>query len=177
MIVWAAFDTAIGRCAIAWSDAGIVGAQLPAGSAAALQRLMARRFPGAAEAPPPPAVRSVIERVRTLLDGEAVDLSDVKLDVRGISDFEARVYEQALRIPCGQTITYGELARRVGSPHAARAVGGAMARNPFAPIVPCHRVVAAGGHLGGFSAAGGARTKKHMLAIEARATGHALNLS
>jgi methylated-DNA-[protein]-cysteine S-methyltransferase len=176
VIAWAGFDTVLGRCAVAWGDMGIVGSQLPAGDSAALRRRIAQRFAGAAEAPPPPAVRSAIERIGALLEGRVVDLSDVELDLRGVSEFDARVYLEALRIPCGQTVTYGELARRVGAPDAAPAVGQAMARNPFAPIVPCHRVVAAGGRLGGFSAVGGVLTKRRMLAIEARAAGPQGNL-
>lgn len=169
-IGWAGFDTAIGRCAIAWSDAGIAGVQLPERDAAALRACMRRRFPDAAQEPPPPAVQSVIDRVVAELEGlTSDDLADVPLDLRAVSPFDARVYAEVRKIAPGQTATYGEIARRVGSPGAARAIGGAMGRNPFAPIVPCHRVVAAGGRLGGFSAAGGAKTKQRMLAVEARA--------
>ena len=91
--------------------------------------------------------------------------------MRAVPAFDARVYAEALKLRPGETVTYGELARRAGAPGAARAVGQAMGHNPFAPIVPCHRVVAADGSLGGFSAAGGAATKQRLLAIEARVAG------
>lgn len=168
---WALFDTAIGRCAVAWGRQGIVGSQLPEADEQTLRRRLERRFPAAAEAPPPPVVQSVIDRIVALLDGQAVDLSDAPLDLQRVSAFDARVYAEAMTLRPGQTATYGELARRIGAPDAARAVGRAMAQNPFAPIVPCHRVVAADGSLGGFSAAGGAATKQRLLAIEARVAG------
>jgi methylated-DNA-[protein]-cysteine S-methyltransferase len=165
-IVWAAFDTAIGRCAVAWGDAGIVGAQLPELDAAALHARMQRRFPGAAQGPPGAAAAGVIAAIQALLRGEAAALSGATLDWRGVPDFHRRVYEIALTIPPGRTLTYGEIASRLGEPEAARAVGQALGKNPFAPIVPCHRVLAAGGRMGGFSAPGGAATKLRMLAIE-----------
>ena len=166
---WAAFDTAIGRCAIVWGPRGIVGSQLPEPDDDALRRRLDRRFPGAIESSPSAAMRSVIDRIVALLDGRGGDLADVPLDMAGVDAFDARVYAEALKIRPGETLTYGELARRIGAPGAARAVGQAMAQNRFAPIVPCHRVVAAGGRAGGFSANGGATTKLRMLAIEALA--------
>ena len=171
MIAWAGFDTALGRCAVAWGDAGIVGSQLPEGDGEALRQRMARRFPQADEAPPPPSIRTVIDRIVALLGGEDVDLSDAPLDLRGVPAFDALVYAEALKLPPGQTVSYGELARRVGAPGAARAIGQAMGHNRFAPIVPCHRVVAADGSLGGFSATGGVATKRRLLEIEARRAG------
>ena len=171
MTAWTCFDTAIGPCAVAWGDCGIVGSQLPEADADALCRRIAQRFPGAVQAPPPPAVQAVIDALVALLRGELVDLSTATLDMTGVPDFDARVYAEALRLAPGQTTTYGELARRVGAPGAARAVGQALGHNRFAPIVPCHRIVAAGGALGGFSAVGGVATKRRLLAIEARAAG------
>jgi len=110
-------------------------------------------------------VQQVIDRVVALLRGEATNLADVALDMEGVPEFNARVYAIARTIPAGATITYGEIAKRLGEADA-RDVGQAMGQNPFAPIVPCHRVVAAGGKTGGFSAKGGVTTKLRLLAIE-----------
>ena len=166
LITWAAFDTPVGRCAVAWGDAGIVGAQLPEVDASALRARMQRRFPGSAQGQPGAAIAAVIASIQAMLRGEAADLCNVTLDWRGVPEFQRRVYETALTIPPGRTLTYGEIANRLGQPDAARAVGQALGRNPFAPIVPCHRVLAAGGRIGGFSASGGATIKRRMLAIE-----------
>jgi methylated-DNA-[protein]-cysteine S-methyltransferase len=111
-------------------------------------------------------VRDAIDAMTALLRGEAVDLRDVPLDLGAVPDFARRVYAVAQAIPPGSTRTYGEVAAQVGEPGAARAVGRAMGQNPVPIVVPCHRVVAAGGALGGFSARGGASTKRRMLAIE-----------
>ena len=163
---WALFDTAIGACALAWGEHAITGAQLPAASAEATRARMRRRFPGTAEADPPPFAAAVIADVQALMRGEARDFSAVPLDCTGVPDFHQRVYRAALAIPPGRTLTYGAIARQLGEPGSARAVGQALGANPFAPIVPCHRVLAAGGRQGGFSAHGGAATKLKMLAIE-----------
>ena len=166
LTTWATFDTAIGRCAVAWGDAGIVGAQLPEVDASTLRARMQRRFPGSAQGQPGAAVAAVIAAIQAMLRGEAADVSHATLDWRGVPEFQRRVFEAALAIAPGCTLTYGEIANRLGQPGAARAVGQALGRNPFAPIVPCHRVLAAGGRIGGFSAPGGASTKRRMLAIE-----------
>lgn len=171
MIEWASFDTALGRCALAWGPRGIVGSQLPEGDAEALIRRMTKRFAQSAQAIPPPAIQAVIDGIVALLDGKPSDLSAAPLDFSDVPAFDTLVYAQALKLRPGQTATYGDIARAIGSAASARAVGQAMGNNRFAPIVPCHRVVAANGRLGGFSAAGGAATKQRMLAIEARAAG------
>ena len=101
-----------------------------------------------------------------LLQGEASDLTSVELDMARVPPFDRRVYEVARTIPPGSTLTYGEIATRLGERRLAREVGQALGQNPFAIVVPCHRVVAAGGKVGGFSARGGIRTKLRMLAIE-----------
>ena len=160
------FDTAIGRCAIAWGEAGICGVQLPEVNPTATRKRMARRFPGASEGAPPPAVQRAVDRIITLLRGEASDLSQIQLDMRDVPPFRQRVYEHSRTIAAGSTLSYGELASRIGSPGAARAVGQALGKNPFAIVVPCHRVLAAGGKPGGFSASGGLDTKLKMLRIE-----------
>ena len=164
------FDTPIGRCAIAWGESGVVGVQLPEASPAATRARVLRRFPGARETGPPPAVRRAVDGIGALLRREPCDLSGVDLDMQGVPPFHRRVYEAAREIPPGATLSYGELAKRIGSPGSARAVGQALGRNPFAIVVPCHRVLAASGRAGGFSATGGVATKLRMLALEGART-------
>lgn len=162
----ALFDTAIGRCAIAWSERGIAGVQLPeADDAGTLQRLLAFTGP-LHEAEPPPVIAAAIAQIVALLAGQAHDLSALVLDVSRITPFCRRVYAAACAIEPGQTRSYADIAAALGNRKAARAVGQALGRNPFAPLVPCHRVLAAGGKPGGFSAHGGACTKLRMLLAE-----------
>lgn len=163
------FETAIGHCAVAWGPRGIVGLQLPEGRAAATRRRMRERFPEAAEEKARGDVARTIRSVTALLAGQSADLSAVVLDMNGVPDFHRRAYKVARTIPAGQTRSYGEIAAKVGSPQAFRAVGQAMRRNPFPIVVPCHRVLAAGGAAGGFTAAGGIDTKRRMLEIEGAA--------
>ncbi|MEO7938373.1 MAG: methylated-DNA--[protein]-cysteine S-methyltransferase, partial [Burkholderiaceae bacterium] len=156
------FDTALGHCAIAWGPHAITGVQLPEINQAATRSRMRSRFPGATELPPPGHVRRAIDKLTAQLRGEPVvpgDLSDIELDMSDVAPFHQRVYALARRMLPGETMTYGEMARMLGAPDAARAVGQALGHNPFAPIVPCHRILAAGGRSGGFSADGGVRTK------------------
>jgi methylated-DNA-[protein]-cysteine S-methyltransferase len=160
------FETAIGRCGIAWGERGIVGVQLPEGRALATRTRVIERFPDARETDPPLAIRRARDAIVALLRGEAKDLSTVTLDMQHVPAFHQQVYAVARSIPHGETLSYGEIAARLGTPGAARAVGQAMRRNPFAIVVPCHRVLAAGGKVGGFTADGGAATKLRMLAIE-----------
>jgi methylated-DNA-[protein]-cysteine S-methyltransferase len=162
------FDTDIGCCGIAWSERGIAGVQLPEPSATATRARLARRFPSAVETLPTPAIEAAIRGVIALLAGEASDLQGVELDLRGISGFNAAVYGIARTIPPGETLTYGEIAERLGDPARARDVGQALGANPIPIIVPCHRVLAAGNRAGGFSAHGGVRTKLRLLEIERR---------
>lgn len=160
------FGTALGPCGIAWGERGVVGVQLPEESAAATRARLCRRFPDARELPPPPSVQAAIGGMVALLNGERNDLSTVALDMDVIPEFNRRVYEVARTIPPGATLTYGEIASRLGEPGAARAVGRALGQNAFPIVVPCHRVLAAGGKTGGFSANGGVGTKLRLLAIE-----------
>jgi methylated-DNA-[protein]-cysteine S-methyltransferase len=160
------FETAIGGCAIAWGSAGILALQLPAADDDRTRARVLRRWPDAREDAPPPAVRQAVDGVVALLSGAAVDLSTVALDMEHVPAFDRRVYEAARAVPPGKTLTYGDIAARLGDPGAAREVGQALGRNPFAVIVPCHRVVAAGGKTGGFSATGGVTTKLRLLEIE-----------
>jgi len=163
---FALFETAVGTCGIVWNERGICGVQLPDRDVSALRVRLRRRFPDATEADPPVDVKTAIDRVIALLRGERTDLSGVSLDMGDVPEFERDVYVAARGIPPGATLTYGEIARRIGRPTAAREVGVALGRNPFPIIVPCHRVVAANGKTGGFSAVGGVKTKLRLLAIE-----------
>jgi methylated-DNA-[protein]-cysteine S-methyltransferase len=168
---FALFATAIGTCAIAWGSRGIVWVQLPQDDEAGARRRAVRRFPEAMETRAPPGVDLTVRDIVRLLAGEAVDLSRVALDMSQVREFNRRVYAVTRTIPAGETLTYGEVAARLGDPGAARAVGAALGANPFPIIVPCHRVLAAGGGTGGFSARGGVGTKLRMLSIERARTG------
>ena len=160
------FDTAIGPCGIAWGARGICGVQLPEADANATQARLRRRFPRACEGTPPPDVKRAIEGIVAQLRGEARDLTAMVLDMDRVPSFHRCVYTAARGIPPGATLSYGEIAAQLGEPGAARAVGQALGHNPFPIIVPCHRVLAAGGKTGGFSANGGVATKLKLLAIE-----------
>jgi methylated-DNA-[protein]-cysteine S-methyltransferase len=165
------FDTPIGRCAVGWGERGIVAVQLPEALPAQTRARLLKRLPGARETPAPPEVVKTLQRIQALMRGEASDLASVVLDMNGVPPFHRRVYEMARTIPPGSTLSYGEVASLLGVPGSARAVGQALGRNPFPIIVPCHRVLAAGSKLGGFSANGGVATKLRLLAIEGARTG------
>lgn len=167
----ALLPTAIGTCGVAWRGEVIAAVALPEVDAAATERRLRRLVPDAEPAERPPTIRSVLDGVAALLDGEAVDLSGVAVDVAHESEFARRVHDVVRSIPPGQTLTYGEVAARVGEPGAAQAVGRAMGSNPVPIIVPCHRVVGAGGRPVGFSAPGGVATKQRILRIEGAAAG------
>jgi methylated-DNA-[protein]-cysteine S-methyltransferase len=143
-----------------------VAVQLPEADDARTRARMLRRWPGARESTAPAEVADAIAAIAALLAGEDADLSRIALDMSYVPEFERRVYAAALAIPRGDTLTYGEVARRLGNASLARAVGQALGRNPFAPVVPCHRVLAANGRIGGFSAEGGAGLKARMLLAE-----------
>jgi methylated-DNA-[protein]-cysteine S-methyltransferase len=161
------FETAIGSCAIAWSDRGVTSVWLPEPSDHQTRARVTRRFPRSIESTPPPFVSHAIDGIVALLAGEARDLTDVQLDFEDtVPEFHRRVYDVTRTIKPGTTLSYGEVAARVGEPGAARAVGQALGRNPIPIIVPCHRVLAAQGGTGGFSAPGGTATKLQLLAIE-----------
>jgi methylated-DNA-[protein]-cysteine S-methyltransferase len=160
------FDTAIGRCAIAWGARGITAVQLPEARESATRALMVKRLPEAQETPAPPEVQRALDAIVTLLRGEASDLSTIPLDMGGVPPFHRRVYEVVRGIAPGTTLSYGDVAAKLGADGAARAVGQAMRRNPFAIVVPCHRVLGAGGKIGGYSANGGIATKLRLLALE-----------
>ena len=175
--LFAVFPTALGHCGMAWrgdASQGLIGSQLPAATVDELRSLMQRRFGGAVEAEPPAPVREAMHLVQRLLAGETTDhreLLAVRIDDSDLPEFESQALWLTRQIPVGQTRTYGEIALALGAAGAARAVGRAEGHNRFAPIVPCHRIMGAGGAPTGFSAPGGVETKRRLLLIEARAAG------
>ena len=174
MTQYAFFETAIGFAGIAWNDVGLVAGHLPERDTDNSRRSFLRRFPDATEAAIPDRLASTVEGIRALMRGEKVDLSDAPLDLSQTPEFHARVYEIARAIPPGETLTYGEIAVKLGDRLLARDVGQALGKNPWPIVVPCHRVTAAGGKPGGFSARGGVNTKLKLLGIEgARAAAQA----
>lgn len=164
------FETAIGCCGIVWSPRGIAGVQLPERSERATRDRVIRRFPAARASTPPTPVQRAIDAIVALLGGEPRELGYVMIDCEGVSEFNRRVYEIARGIPVGRTLSYGEIAERLGDRNLAREVAQALSENPTPIIVPCHRVLAAGGKMGGFSAPGGVRTKLRLLTIEGAQT-------
>ncbi|HTI83848.1 MAG TPA: methylated-DNA--[protein]-cysteine S-methyltransferase [Acetobacteraceae bacterium] len=170
------FNTPIGPCGIVWSDTAVVGMQLPERNGPTARARIQRRHPTAREAPVPGHIQPVIDSVLALLGGEKRDLSDIPVDLTSLSPFQQRLYQTLRSVPPGATISYGELATRLGDGATARDVGEAMGQNPVPIIVPCHRVLASGGKLGGFSAAGGVATKVRLLEIEGAPIGEAPTL-
>ena len=161
------FETAMGFCAIAWGDAGVVRFQLPTKTAEAAERLIRRRVFGAEPDAPSADVAAAVTAAKRYFDGEEIDFSQVQVDLAGQDAFFGQIYDALRRVGWGRTTTYSALAKEVGAGReAARDVGEAMARNPAPLIIPCHRVLAAGGKIGGFSAPGGSRTKMRMLELE-----------
>lgn len=163
---FAVFETALGPCGVVWTAAGIAGVQFPEATLERIRARLSSRFPGTPEVEAPPAVAAAIEGIRSLLAGDATDLGSIELDLTGVPEFDRCVYEVTRAIPPGATRTYGEVATSMGAPGEAREVGRALGDNPFPIIVPCHRVTAAGGKLGGFSARGGVATKRRLLGVE-----------
>ena len=166
MYAIALFNTAIGRCGIAWGGRGVIGVQLPERTPTATRLRLMRHCPNAEEIEPPKHIQRAIDDITALLRGEKKSLRVIPLDMSRVAAFNARVYQTTRAIPPGATRTYGEVARAIGEPDGARAVGQALGRNPFPIVVPCHRVVGADGKLIGFSATGGIATKLKMLKIE-----------
>lgn len=161
------FETAAGFCGIAWNDVGITRFQLPTRADDATERLLLRRLPAAQASPPTPQIEEAVAAVRRYFEGKEVDFTGFAVDLNGQDAFFRRIYAAARELRWGQTTTYGALAKELGvGPEAARDVGQAMAKNPVSLIIPCHRVFAAGGKIGGFSAPGGSSTKVRMLELE-----------
>jgi methylated-DNA-[protein]-cysteine S-methyltransferase len=174
---FALFDTAIGRCGVAWGEHGLTGVQLPQPNEAQTRtRLLQRAHAELPEASPPAAVAQAISGMTALLAGKKIDLTHIELDLSRVAEFNRGVYAIAREIPPGETLTYGDIAKRLGGLELSRDVGQALGQNPFPIVVPCHRVLAAGGKPGGFSANGGVKTKLKMLAIEGAVVNHTPSL-
>lgn len=160
-------DTDAGVCGLAWTARGIARFQLPGHSRDETERLLKRRIPEAQPASPTAEIAATIEAVKRYFAGEIVEFAEVPVDLDGQDAFFTAIYAALRQVGWGRTTTYGALAKQLGAgPEAAREVGVAMARNPVALIIPCHRCLAAGGKLGGFSAPGGSDTKLRMLEME-----------
>jgi methylated-DNA-[protein]-cysteine S-methyltransferase len=160
------FDTPIGPCGVAWSVSGLTRLQLPESDPSTTEERIRARSTNLRAEGPPSSIRDVIASLRRYLRGDRIDFSSVSIDLTGVSPFHRKVYDAARSVGWGHTASYGELARQAGSPAAARAVGQALSRNPIAIIVPCHRILASGNKVGGFSAFGGTCIKEHLLALE-----------
>jgi methylated-DNA-[protein]-cysteine S-methyltransferase len=163
---YSVFDTAIGRCGIAWGDYGVAGVQLPEAREIETRGRMLRQYPDARELAPPLNVEIAIDAMVALLRGHPADFSDVALDMHGVPPFNRRVYEFARTIPRGETLTLAERAMRLGASGAAHAVGQAIGRNPFTLIVPCHRVLLGAGEADGACMNGGVISKRRLLSLE-----------
>jgi methylated-DNA-[protein]-cysteine S-methyltransferase len=163
------FDSAFGRCGLAWNERGLLSVSLPGADdqATCTQLLRRERELQRSDSGWPAFVSQAVAHMQAHLGGLPRDLREVPLDWSGMHDFERRVCEAARALDPGRTCTYGEMARDLGEPAAMRAVGQALGHNPWPLLVPCHRVLAAGGKLGGFSAPGGSDTKRRLLVLEA----------
>jgi methylated-DNA-[protein]-cysteine S-methyltransferase len=159
------FDTAIGSCGVAWNEHGLTRLQLPESDRGATEKRLRANAAIASQAVPA-AIDQLIADLQSYMSGRSVDFAAVAIDLTDVGPFEQKVYAAARAVPWGQTVSYGELARRTGSPGAARAVGQALSRNPVPVIIPCHRILGKGHRVGGFSAHGGAFTKERLLALE-----------
>ncbi len=165
------FDTGIGRCGIAWGYSGIIGVQLPEAREIETRKRLFQLYPDAREMRPSMNIEIAIDGIVALLRGDPSDLADVTLDMTGIHAFNQRVYELTRAIPRGETRTYGDIATRLGTPGAAHSVAQAIAKNPFMIIVPCHRVLEAGGYADKISPNGGVISKRRLLSIEGAGAG------
>jgi len=175
-LAFAIFETAVGPCAVGWGARGISRAWLAEGSAERCRARILRKNPDAVETEPPADIQRAMDRIAALLDGAKDDLTDIPLDWSEVPAFDRSVLDICRAIPPGETLTYGEIARRLGDLALSRGVGQALGRNPFPIIVPCHRVLGSDGKVGGFSANGGVETKLKMLTIERARTGGAPTL-
>lgn len=163
---YALFETPIGACGVAWRGSALTAVQLPEASRRASEARLRALPQRPGEGRPPAAVERTIGDLRRYFAGESVDFASVVVDLTDVTPFHRTVYEAARAVGWGKTVTYGELARRIGMPDSARAVGYALSRNPIPIIIPCHRILAAGGKIGGFSAYGGIFAKEHLLFLE-----------
>ena len=159
------FKTALRWAGLAWDEAGLAAVRIPSAERDRTQAAILRRFPAAVAAEPTPPIAKVVADVCDLLAGGRPDFADAPLNLAGVPEFHAQVYAITRAIPRGETLTYGEIAERLGDKRLAREVGQALGANPWPIVIPCHRVTAAGGKLGGFSGAGGGATKIQMMAL------------
>ena len=160
------FDTAIGRCGIAWSDAGVAGVQLPEAREIETLRRLFRLFPEARELRPSPEIESAIDGIVTMLRGQDCDLSDVTLDMSDVSPIDRRVYDYVRSIPRGETRSHEQIAAHLDDAAALHSVANALARNRFPLIVPCHRVLDIGTDLNKVSPHNGVISRRRLLALE-----------
>lgn len=165
-VAYTVFDTAVGRCAIAWGQNGVLGVQLADVREIETRRRLLRQFPEARELPPPADVQYFIDSIGIALRGQFAELSDIPLDMSNLSPFDCRIYEMVRRIPRGETRTRAEIATQVGSPGIVHSLAQALARNPFALVVPCHRVLESAGRIDGIPTNGGAMTRARLLSLE-----------
>ena len=163
---YAIFDSGIGRCGIAWSNAGIVGVHLPEAREIDTRRRLFQLYPEAREQRPPLQAEIAIEGIVLLLRGRACDFSDVVLDMSGIPAFSQRVYEYTRTIPRGVTRTYTEVAAGMRRQGTEQSIAQAISRNPFMIVVPCHRVLEVGNYTDKISPYGGTISKRHLLSVE-----------
>ena len=162
----AVLETVIGFMGIAWSEKGLIRLCLPERSHEAVERRLLRHGGVSASTAQPPWVVELIAAIKAYAAGEDVDFSGVPVDLDGVDDFRLAIYDAARKLSFGETTTYGELAKTAGHAGLARETGAALGANPVPLVIPCHRILAAGGKIGGFSAPGGSNTKEKMLAME-----------
>jgi methylated-DNA-[protein]-cysteine S-methyltransferase len=161
------FETAHGFCAIAWNGKGVIRFRLPEPNAEATEQSLLRRLSDATPAALPPDIAQAVDAATRYFSGEKIDFTGVPLDLGKQTELFEKIYAAARRLSWGETTTYGAMAKQFGDVwEIAREVGQAMSKNPVPLIIPCHRVLAAGGKVGGFSAPGGSETKKKMLEME-----------
>ncbi|GJL95334.1 MAG: methylated-DNA--protein-cysteine methyltransferase [Hyphococcus sp.] len=166
------FETALGRCAMAWGESGVLSVSFPEKDDATTVDRLARRpkylgYEGdEEEASPPQGIVRLVKDITALFEGARPNFADARLDMEGIAAFDRELYALTLAIPAGELKTYGDLAKALGDVSLSRRVGQSLGRNPFPIIVPCHRVVGADGAMTGFSAPGGAEVKRRLLKIE-----------
>jgi methylated-DNA-[protein]-cysteine S-methyltransferase len=162
----AIFETALGFMGVAWSEKGLTRLCLPQASRDSVERRLLRLDGDVPAGTRPPWVADLIEAIKAYAAGGAVDFSAFPVDLTGIDAFRLAIYDAARKLAFGEVTTYGELASRAGHAGLARETGAALGANPVPLVIPCHRIMAAGGKIGGFSAPGGSATKERMLGLE-----------
>ena len=160
------FETALGFVGIAWSEAGLTRLSLFQRDGTLVERRLERLGAMDGKADAPAWVEALVRDIRAYAEGEDIDFSGVPVDLSGIDDFRLAIYDAARKLGFGETTTYGELAKRAGHAGLPRETGQALGSNPVPLVIPCHRILATGGKIGGFSAPGGSATKEKMLKLE-----------